>query len=164
MLTRVPVWVFVVLALLVVVGLRYSRPRAVAPGAVAALALAMLGLSLNAALAAFGPEPASLLAWAAGMAASTLLGARVFGPRGLALSAATGRIHVPGSWLPLGLMLAMFSAKFVLGYAKGADLAVVHQTWFAAALCLSFGLLSGGFAARAIEVLRFAGDARRSAR
>jgi hypothetical protein len=65
-------------------------------------------------------------------------------------------VLVPGSSLPLVLMVCIFAAKFVVGFVAGAHLEVGHSAWFAPAIGLALGLLSGAFVVRALAVLRVA--------
>lgn len=153
MTTSLPLWPFAILAGLVFLGYRQSRDRVIQPGTLAKVALAMLALSLYGVTAAFGAHVVPVLAWAAGFAAAVFVAGPVFAPRGLAREGQA--VRVPGSWLPLGLMVGIFAAKFVLGYATGVDAHVVHEVWFIAAASAVFGLLSGAFAARATAVHRF---------
>jgi len=113
----------------------------------------MLGLSLYGVMSAFGASLTPVLAWAAGFAAAVLLGGPVFAPRGLAQEG--NAVRMPGSWLPLWLMVGIFSAKFALGFATGVGAHVVHEAWFIAAVSAALGLFSGAFAARATAVHRF---------
>jgi hypothetical protein len=154
MLSHIPLWVPAILLALLLLGYRLSRTRRVAPSQVVTLALAMLLLSLYGVVAAFGAGPEPLLSWALGIAAALALGVRAFGPRGLDWVA--GAVQVPGSWLPLGLMLGIFTGKFILGFATGIGSPIVATPWFIASASLVFGLLSGGFVARALAVHRFA--------
>lgn len=153
MSTSIPVWPFAILAVLVALGHRQSRDRVVRPGTLAAVAVVMFALSLFGVTATFGARLLPVLAWAAGFAASLLLGTRVLAPRGLV--AAGDAVRVPGSWVPMGLMLGIFSAKFALGFAAGMHAAALHEGWFIALMSALFGLLSGAFAARAAAVYRF---------
>ena len=158
MLSQIPPWVFGVLLLLVFLGYRQSRDRLVTPLTMGAIALAMLGLSLFGVVAAFGPHVLPLLAWAVGVTAVVSLGRSVLGPRDM--QAMPGAIRVPGSWVPAGLMLGIFTAKLFLGFATGMGLPIVHQPGFMLAASLVFGAFSGAFAARALVVYRFARDSR----
>jgi len=153
MTASLPVWPFAILAVLFVLGRRQARDRVVEPGTMVKVALAMLALSLYGVTAAFGAHVVPVLAWALGFAASVLLGGPVFAPRGLARQGSA--VRVPGSWLPLALMLGIFVGKFALGFATGTGAPVVHEAWFAALMSTTFGLLSGAFAARAAAVVRF---------
>lgn len=153
-IANIPVWVFAVLLGLLLLGWRQARPRVVAPAAAGAIAVAMVALSLHGVATSFGAQPIALAAWAAGIAVSVTAGRRVFDPQGLARVGHA--IRVPGSWLPLALMMGVFAAKFALGFARGVGSAVVAEPGFVVASGLAFGLLSGGFAARALAIRRFA--------
>ncbi|HEY8879374.1 MAG TPA: DUF6622 family protein [Roseateles sp.] len=153
MTAHLPVWPFAILAVLLALGYRQSRDRLVQPLTLVKLAIGMLALSLYGVTAAFGAQLLPVLAWAAGFAAALLLADVAFAPRGLAREGAA--VRVPGSWLPLGLMLGIFAAKFGLGFASGVGAPVLGQAWFIAAMSAAFGLFSGAFAARAAAVQRF---------
>jgi hypothetical protein len=60
--------------------------------------------------------------------------------------------HVPGSWTPFALMMAIFFAKYVVGAMTAMQPAVVATTWFGATLSLVFGFLSGTFFARFLQI------------
>ena len=155
MLSHIPTWVFGVFALLLVLGIWLSRPRAVSPIAPVALAVGFPIYSLYGVVSAFEAAAATILPWVAALLLSALLGQRIFGPRNLARVPGTAKVQVPGSWLPLGLMMGIFLAKFVVGFVQGADLPVGHQAWFAPAVCFALGALSGGFVSRAVTIRRF---------
>ena len=161
--SRVPIWVFAVWALLVALGVWQSRPRTVSPVTPVLLALGFLLYSLYGVVGAFGASLASLLPWALGALSSVLAGPRVFGPAGLTRVPGTSRVRVPGSWLPLGLMMGIFAAKFAVGFVEGAHSAIGQEAWFAPAVSVVLGALSGGFASRALTIRRClagtAGDA-----
>lgn len=150
----IPVWPFAILFVLLSLGHRLSRTRVVRPRTTTHVALAMLVLSLYGVVAGFGAQPLPLLAWAGGMAAVLLLGGPLFTPRGLQRQAAG--VLVPGSWMPLGLMLAIFGAKFALGWAHAVGAPLVQQPVVVAAAAAFFGGISGAFATRALAVQRAA--------
>ena len=154
MAAHIPVWVYFIFVALVALGWRQARTRIVPVGVVSGVALGMLGLSLYGVIAAFGARPAPLVAWALGMAVSIGFGRGVLGPRGLVAHSAS-RVQVPGSWLPLVLMMAIFIAKFALGFAIGMRLPVIAAPWFVVGASFVFGVLSGAFAARAVVVQQF---------
>lgn len=153
MSASIPIWPFAILAILVALGYRQSRDRLVRPGTLAGVAAAMMALSLYGVISAFGASLVPVLGWVAGFAAAVRLGGPVFAPRGLAR--AGDAVRVPGSWLPLVLMVGIFVAKFGLGFATGTGAPVMQQTWFIAAMSATLGLFSGAFAARARAVRRF---------
>lgn len=158
MLSKIPLWVFAVFVLLLLLGQRQARTRVVAPAVIAAVALGLLSLSLYGVVSAFGVAVLPLSNWILGIVAALAGGQRVFGPQGLAHAA--GAVQVPGSWWPMALMLGIFTAKFALGFVTGMGLPLLHQAWFIGITALVLGMLSGGLAARALVVHRFAAARR----
>lgn len=154
---HLPVWPFIILGVLLTLGYRQSLDRVVKPTTLATVALVMLGISLAGVTAAFGTGLVPVLAWATGLAAAAVLGGPALAPRGLAREG--DAVRLPGSWVPLGLMLGIFMTKFGLGFAAGVAAPVLHNAWFGAVMSLLLGLFSGGFAARAVAVHRFARQA-----
>jgi hypothetical protein len=156
MLSQIPLWPFAILALLVALGIWQRRTREVTPAAPAVVAAAFLAYSLYGVVSSFGVSAHPLLAWVVGLVLALTGGWPVFAPRGLMPAADARRVVVPGSWLPLVLMLCIFAAKFVVGFVAGARLDVGHSAWFAPTVGLVLGVLSGAFVVRALVVLRFA--------
>lgn len=154
MLSHIPLWVPAVFLLLTALGYRLSVTRVVRPGVSLGTAAAMLGFSAYGVLAAFGTEAAALGLWALGYALALLGGARLVPSRGMAVVAAG--VRVPGSWVPMGLLLGIFMVKFALGFAVGVHSPLVHSAWFVTAASAALGMLSGAFGARAVVVHRFA--------
>jgi hypothetical protein len=159
MVAHVPAWVFAVFALLLALGIWLSRPRAVSPIVPVVMAVVFPVYSLYGLVGAFGVTVVSILSWAAALLMSVLLGKRVFGPANLARVPGTSKVRIPGSWMPLGLMMGIFVAKFAVGFVQGAHLPVGQRVWFAPTMCIVLGALSGGFASRAIAIRRFLGAA-----
>jgi hypothetical protein len=147
-----PGWVFLLFLGLIVLGYLQSKPRNLAPAMVAILPVALGVFSLTRVLAAFGPDPLALLAWAAGTAAALLLNRALKQPAGARWSDATGTFHVPGSWVPLSLMMAVFFARYALAVSLVMTPELVRAAGFMAAASFGFGLLSGIFLARALRV------------
>lgn len=151
-LQHTPVWVWGLLALLVALGLRQSRPHDVSPARATLLPLAMLVLALAGVLGSFGSAVA-LLAWA------TVTVAVAAAWTGRAASAARWlpderRFRQPGSWLPLGLMMGIFATKYAVGVGIALHPALSRSPVFALAVSALYGLFSGIFAARALALHR----------
>jgi hypothetical protein len=147
-----PAWVWGQLAALVALGLWQTRPRAMSLARVSTLPLVLTALSLGGVLKAFGPAPVALVAWLAGALASLALARRAVAVRGASWSASGGRFNVPGSWLPLVLIVSLFALK----YGAGASLALAPElatdTSFAGLCSLAYGTFSGVFLARALSL------------
>ena len=147
-----PVWVWGLLAALIALGLSQARDREMSLMRVTILPLAMIVLSMSGVLSAFGHFPVALGGWAAGVGAALTLG-RHFGRafitvRGAAWSAQTATLHVPGSWLPLVLIVALFALKYVAGVSLALHPELAVDARFAGLISLAYGMFSGLFLAR----------------
>lgn len=110
-----PAWVYVLLVLLIVLGVRRLRTREV-PVAVAlipAVAFLLWSIAGLRAFAGVASLPTALGAWAVGALAGVATALAVPEPRGVRLPG--GRVRIPGSPLPLVLYLAVFVARFACG-------------------------------------------------
>jgi len=65
-------------------------------------------------------------------------------------------VQVPGSWAPLVLIMGVFVGRSLMGFAQGARLPVGAHALLGPVMSLALGSLSGGFAARALAIKRFA--------
>ena len=157
-LRHTPVWVWALLAGLIALGLSQAVPRRVGPTRAALPPLAMLGWSLANAGLRFDSSLAALAlpAWALGAAATSVIVARLPLPPGTRRAAQSGHLHVPGSWVPLVLILAMFALGFTLGVALALHPALRADAPLAGSASLAFGAFSGVFAGRALALLRLA--------
>lgn len=152
-LMHTPSWVWGLLAGLVALGLLQTRRRQVGLARAALLPVAMLVWSLWSVAAGFGTALA-VAAWALGVLSTAAAVARLAPPARARWSAATRSIDLPGSWLPLGLILALFAVKFATGVGLALNPTLRSETAFAAGASLVFGAFSGVFAGRAAALLR----------
>ena len=158
MLTQIashtPFWVWFLLIALVWLGHSQSKRRTASLAKVAILPLVMVGLSLQGTMNAFGPQALVLGVWgAAGLTTLTLA-------MGLALPAATHynadsqRFDLPGSWVPLFLILGIFCTKYTVGALTAVQPALAHGDGFSLAFAALYGAFSGIFLGRAGRLLR----------
>lgn len=155
-LRHTPAWVFGLFALLLWLGLVQTRARSVALPRLALLPLLMLGLSLNGVASAFGAHTVALACW--GTALAAVAGASLALPSapGASYHPAQRRFSVPGSWLPLGLMMMVFSTKYAVAVSLARVPDLGHAARFVAAVSVLYGAFSGLFFARALRILRTA--------
>ena len=154
-LMHTPPWVWGLLAGLVALGLLQTRRRQVGLARAALLPAAMLAWSLWSVMAGFG-SPLAAAAWALGALSTAAAVARLAPPAGARWNAATRSIDLPGSWAPLGLILALFAVKFGTGVGLALHPELRSDAVFAAGASLVFGAFSGVFAGRAAALLRLA--------
>ena len=143
-----PVRIWFLLAGLVALGLSQARPRTLSAMRAAALPAALFVLSLAGVASSFGLGAATLAAWLAGAGLAFTAAPRWLPRAEGTWSEALDRVHVAGSWLPLLLIVGLFTIK----YAAGASLALhpqaAHDAAFAAPFCFAYGLFAGVFLVR----------------
>lgn len=154
-----PVWVWGLLAALVALGLSQSVTRRVSARRAAILPAAMVMLSAGGVLTTFGVRPLALAAWAAGLALAIRFGQDAVTPRGTRWLQEAARFELPGSWLPMGLILAIFCVKYGVGVSLAFTPTLASNAGFEFAVALSYGVFSGLFAARAVALRRLAARA-----
>jgi hypothetical protein len=152
-LMHTPTWVFVLLAALVGLGLSQRRDRLVSPLLAALLPVVMLAFSLQGLRSAFGSAPGATLAWAAGAGLALAVNAAAGLPRGATWSPSARRVLVPGSSVPLLLLLGIFLVRYALGAASARAPGVLQRPEVPSLAGLALGLLGGLFLARAVRVL-----------
>ena len=146
LLVRTPAWVYGIGLALLAFGLLQTSTRHVRPAAARAPALILAIVSVTGVVGAFRGNGLVLVGWAAGAGAALAL-ARAAGLwRGVRAEA--GRIVLPGSWLPLVLMLAVFALRWATGVALAVQLALAGTLGFALGVAAASGAVSGLFLAR----------------
>ncbi|WP_250473807.1 DUF6622 family protein [Caballeronia sp. GAFFF1] len=145
-LAGTPVWVWVLLAVLVSRGLKAMKggtaplsKLAVVPAIFAAWGLLHVVTGPDA-----GWEPAAT--WLIGGAIGTGIGAMLARNSAIAVDRVRRTVIVPGSVVPMLLILATFASKFFIGFelATGAG---VESTWAVLSALIS-GVVAGIFAGR----------------
>ena len=152
-LTRTPPWVFVLFAVLLVLGTLQARPRELGRPRVALMPAIFLPLSMWGIWSALGPSEFAYGGWVAGVGAAVLLNHYTRFPRQVSYSANTRLFRVEGSWMPLAMMMAIFFTRYAIAVATAMQPALKGMPAFAAAVGFAYGLFSGSFLARALRIL-----------
>lgn len=154
---QTPPWVAGVLTALLALGFSATRGRSVHFNRLLAMPLVMGGLALWGVQSAFGATGqllALLGVWALAYLAVLALGTRLSPPAGARYDAATRSFVMPGSWVPMALIVAVFLMKYLVGVQLAMEPSLAHHTGFALAVTALYGALSGLFAARTLRLLR----------
>ena len=159
-LTRTPSWVWLLLAALIALGLTQARARIVGFRRAISVPLVMISLSLYGVVSTTGGRALALLIWATGVAIAAALNFALGVPRGVRWDATAQRFAIPGSWLPMALILAIFCTKFAVGVSLAIDPSLRDQLVFACATSALYGLLSGSFFARGLALWRLSRSAQ----
>ncbi len=155
-LSNTPKWVFALFAALLWLGINQMLTRKVRLTRVTTLAVAMGGLSLYGTASAFAAVPLALLAWLVAMALTWVVVMQRPLPAATRYDAASQRFTVPGSAVPLALMMGIFLTKYAVGVSLAMQPALATHLDFALAVSTLYGVFSGIFAARAARLWRLA--------
>jgi hypothetical protein len=144
-----PLWVWAILATLIVIGLRQLNDRSIRPATIfiAPLVFMMIGLLSS------GRKGEASVCWAIAVVVFATYTAMRWKPTaGARYDKQTARIHIPGSAMPLCFMLAIFLFNYVIQvmFAINASIAasLAWQVGVASILGASTGVLFG----RAVSV------------
>ena len=151
-----PLRVWLILAGLVALGLSQSRTRELSLLRVTVLPSVLLALSLAGTVNSVGVLPVALIAWKVGVSLALALPKRAVATPGALWSAASRSLHVPGSWLPLVLIVGSFVIKYVAGAGLAVQPSLASNATFAGLCSLGFGAFSGLFLARSLCLRRLA--------
>jgi hypothetical protein len=77
----------------------------------------------------------------------------VNGPKDVRYSLEDQRFQLPGSWVPLALMLTIFCTRFVVGVSTGLNSPIVGTVGFVGCVSVVLGSSSGLFLSRAMRIL-----------
>jgi hypothetical protein len=148
-LEHTPVWVWVLFCALMALGISQARTRDVTVARATALPVVMVALSLSGVLSAFGLVALALGAWGVDLGVSLTLAGQAMAVRGATWSARTRRFRVPGSFVPVILILGVFMTKYVAGAMLAINPSLAANLSVAVVLSLVYGAFAGLFWARA---------------
>lgn len=149
-ISRTPIWVWAILAALIFMGGKALRPRTVKRYTVliAPIAFLMLGLTSSRGTIGFASWGISLLA----VASFTFF---VWKPTAGARYVPEGdQLHMPGSVVPMVLMLAIFLLNYIINVTLAMNPALRNELLWQVGPGIVLGALSGLFAGRALTMFR----------
>jgi len=154
--SHTPTWVFALFAGLLWLGGKQMLARRVKLARITLVALLMTGLSVAGVWSAFSGTAAALPVWALAAALVATLVSRRPLPQGTRFDKATQECVVPGSAVPLALMMGIFLTKYTVGVLLAMQPALAQQLGFAVGLSAAYGLFSGVFVGRALRLWQLA--------
>jgi hypothetical protein len=153
-LAHTPSWVWIVFAVLVGLGLKQTRAREITPARVTILPLIFIALSVSGVVRTAASLPLALSAWATGFGAVMLFARNAVAVRGASWSVRSDRLQVPGSWLPLTLILGLFLIRYGVGVSLSLHPALAGDARVTLGCSLVFGAFAGVFWARSRSLRR----------
>lgn len=165
---KTPSWVWGLLVALLWLGFSQLAQRRATVARTVLLPVATAGLSAYGLVSGFGATGQAskiLAAWiaAAALLAAASLALRPQPPSGTRYDAATRTFHLPGSAVPLALIMGIFLTKYLVGIELALQPALERDTAFGLEIAGLYGLFNGVFVARALRLWRLRRLARGSA-
>ncbi|HEY0615332.1 MAG TPA: DUF6622 family protein [Candidatus Elarobacter sp.] len=155
-LAHTPIWVYGLFFVLLGFGLMQTRTRTVSKIPALLLPAGMIALSLAGINSSFGLRTIPLVAWGVAMAVATVAGYAFFRDKAIRREATGEKFFIPGSWVPLVVMMAIFFTKYVYAVMSASHAELIATPIFIGALSAVYGLLSGYFSSRAVNLIRVA--------
>ncbi|OOG39124.1 hypothetical protein B0B52_15810 [Polaromonas sp. A23] len=155
-LINTPLWVWGLLAALLVLGFGQTRSRTVGLARIVILPLGLGAFSLYGTISAFGTSPTVLGSWLATAVLLVLVVTQLPLPAGARYDNASRKFQLPGSWIPMVLIMAIFLTKYVVGVSLVMHPELKVHANFSLAIGTLYGVFSGIFAGRAIRLVRLA--------
>ncbi|HJV80280.1 MAG TPA: DUF6622 family protein [Noviherbaspirillum sp.] len=147
-----PAWVWFLLLALVILGVTQSRPRTMGLRRALILPAVMAGLSIAGTVSSFGVTPSALLAWPVAAGAATWLVSRHPVAVRTKYDPGTGLFHLPGSIIPLLLILGIFLVKYIVSAMLAMQSALTENAGFVTLIAALYGAMSGVFVGRAARL------------
>tara|TARA_R110000744_G_scaffold243020_1_gene360031 strand:+ start:75 stop:572 length:498 start_codon:yes stop_codon:yes gene_type:complete len=154
LISHTPIWVFVVFFILLFLGFIQTKVRVVAVKTVFILPVAMIMFSFFGVYAVFGLSFLALSLWAMGLVTTLVIGLKLDYPKLVSFDAQCNKLTIPGSWVPLVFMMAIFFTKYFVGFAVARELPIVNEDLFMVLLSLLYGAFSGVFLSRSFVMYK----------
>jgi len=149
-----PIWVFILFIGLVFLGYTQTKDREVKLKKIFTLPIAMILLSLFGVFSAFGTMITPVGLWFIGGFIFLLIGLKLSFPKNIKYNESEDVFYIPGSWMPMVLILVIFFIKYFVGVALARELSIIHELGFIIAISFLYGSLSGIFLSRSIVIMQ----------
>jgi uncharacterized membrane protein YfcA len=139
---------------LVYFGYLQTKTRLVSWPRLSLLPTGMLCLSFLGVRTSFGADPTAFVSWLTAL--FIVVSVALFWPqsRDVSYSSESGLFNVPGSWVPLALMMCIFFTKYAVAVTRAVSHTSAESPTLIGVICAFLGLCSGLFLARALRVAR----------
>lgn len=149
-LQQTPWWVYLLFIYLIKVGISASKTKVVSIKRLAILPIIFTALSIHTMMTAFHVTTDVFLVWLVSMLVGALFGYFLVYQHQFRVDKKHYLIELPGTWITLILILAIFASKYYFGYALSADPGVVRNTAFEFTMLSVSGVITGLFIGRLI--------------
>lgn len=160
-----PTWVWVLLVALLALGVSQCLPRRASQTRIAVLPVVMTAFALIGLITAFvgiGQRVSATALWLVCTAGCTALALwlQPDAPADTRFDGTTRHFELPGSALPLLMILGIFLIKYLVGVELAMQPAMASDLTFALGVAALYGLFNGVFTARFLRLWRLTRTAR----
>jgi len=153
-ITRTPIWVFVLFFVLIIIGLLQLKDRNISLQRVAILPVMMVFLSFYGVISVFGLNIKTSLLWLIGLIIATLLNLSLNLPRNSIYDKELKTFFIKGSSIPFILIMIIFFIKYFVGVIVSRQLPILNEIYFIYGISFIYGILSGFFLGRILVLLK----------
>jgi uncharacterized membrane protein len=155
-LSNTPAWVWGLLVALLALGFSQARDRTAGLPRLVLMPLGLGAFSLWGTISAFGASATVLGSWLAATILLLLVVTQMRMPARVSYDRDTRQFALPGSWVPMLLILGIFLTKYVVGVSLAMQPELKANGNFVLAVATLYGIFSGIFAGRTVRLLRLA--------
>jgi hypothetical protein len=158
-LAGTPTWVWFLLAGLLGLGISQLKTRTMSAIRAFIMPVAMTGLSLWGTISAFSHSAIYgyvLLTWAVAAVVLAAVVGSISPPAGTGFNPQDRTFTVPGSWVPLALIMGIFLVKYMVGVEVAMNPGLAHDSTYSLTYGAIYGVFSGIFTGRSIRLARLA--------
>ena len=152
-LSQVPHWVWFLLVALIALGLSQTRDRWVSAARLRRMPLGFLAFSAWSTVGVFGWQALTVLGFLAGLSATRQLVVASGWPGAARHDASRDAYLVPGSWVPLAVMMGIFALKFLMGMTLAMSPQLAQQAGVVLGASALNGALGSLFLARSRNLM-----------
>lgn len=151
-LQHIPVWVFLILAGLLWLGLSARKDRMIRWRVPIIVPVALTIMAITSLLAQYGATDLlwpALIAWSSVCALIVWFGVNRPLPEKFQYDIESAKFQLPGSYVPLAMYMGIFAFKFMVGFMSGMRMPIVNELLFVLGISGVYGLFSGLFLSNA---------------
>lgn len=152
--SQTPAFVWGILVFCISIGVMQSRDQRMKRQRLLLVPVIWMLFGLWGVTSVFGLQAQSLAFWSLGLALTAAALKRFNWSVGSRLDASSGQYFVPGSWLPMAMIMSIFLVKYCVGISLVIAPQVIQDTRFLVGISALYGALSGLFIARALSILQ----------
>jgi hypothetical protein len=153
-ISKTPIWVFILFIVLVIVGLLQLKDRNVSLQKAIILPISMICLSFYGLISAFGLEVKSIFCWLIGLIIAVLLNLLLKLPKNSTYDTKLKIFFIKGSIIPFILIMSIFFTKYFVAVVIAKHLAILNELSFICGISFIYGVLSGLFFGRFFILLK----------